>query len=61
MSPPPLHLVLSLTRSFRPVGPGYDKGKGERLREEVDRRYRCDFFKWSSDVRRETKNGSSAS
>ncbi|OJA15578.1 hypothetical protein AZE42_09003 [Rhizopogon vesiculosus] len=45
----------------RPVGPGYDKGKGERLREEVDHRYRCNFFKWSSDVRREAKDKSLAS
>ncbi|KAJ6606923.1 Endonuclease/exonuclease/phosphatase [Mycena sp. CBHHK59/15] len=37
----------------RPVGPGYDKGKAERLREEVDPTWRCDFFKWSSEVRLE--------
>ncbi|OSD05269.1 DNase I-like protein [Trametes coccinea BRFM310] len=37
----------------RPVGPGYDKGKGERLREEVDHQYRCNFFKWTSEVRKE--------
>ncbi|KAF8835949.1 DNase I-like protein [Paxillus ammoniavirescens] len=37
----------------RPVGPGYDKGKGERPREEVDHNYRCNFFKWSAEVRRE--------
>ncbi|KAI8985670.1 DNase I-like protein [Trametes punicea] len=37
----------------RPVGPGYDKGKGERLREEVDHRYRCNYFKWASEVRKE--------
>jgi AP endonuclease-2 len=37
----------------RPVGPGYDKGKGERLREEVDYKYRCNFFMWSANVRRE--------
>ncbi|KAJ7809105.1 Endonuclease/exonuclease/phosphatase [Mycena leptocephala] len=37
----------------RPVGPGYDKGKAERLREEVDPAWRCDFFKWSSEVRLE--------
>ncbi|KIK98130.1 hypothetical protein PAXRUDRAFT_824198 [Paxillus rubicundulus Ve08.2h10] len=37
----------------RPVGPGYDKGKGERPREEVDHKYRCNFFKWSAEVRRE--------
>lgn len=36
----------------RPVGPGYDKGKGERLREEVDHRYKCNYFKWASDVKR---------
>ncbi|KAI0642365.1 DNase I-like protein [Trametes meyenii] len=38
----------------RPVGPGYDKGKNERLRDEVDHRYRCNYFKWASDVRRDT-------
>ncbi|KAK6977709.1 DNA-lyase 2 [Favolaschia claudopus] len=37
----------------RPVGPGYDRGKAERLREEVDPTWRCDFFKWSSEVRLE--------
>lgn len=37
----------------RPVGPGYDKGRTERLREQVDPQWRCDFFKWSSDVRKE--------
>lgn len=37
---------------FRPVGPGYDKGKSERLREEVDHRYRCNYFKWTSDVKK---------
>jgi AP endonuclease 2 len=37
----------------RPVGPGYDKGRSERLREEVDHRYKCDFFKWASDAKRE--------
>jgi AP endonuclease-2 len=37
----------------RPVGPGYDKGRSERLREEVDPRYKCNFFMWSSDARRE--------
>ncbi|KAF8799986.1 DNase I-like protein [Phlegmacium glaucopus] len=37
----------------RPVGPGYDKGRSERLREQVDHQWRCDFFKWSSDVRKE--------
>ena len=37
----------------RPVGPGWDKGKTERLREEVDITYRCNFFKWSSDWRKQ--------
>ncbi|KAI0046514.1 DNase I-like protein [Auriscalpium vulgare] len=37
----------------RPVGPGYDKGRSERLREEVDPQYKCDFFKWASEVKRE--------
>lgn len=37
----------------RPVGPGYDRGKAERLREEVDHQYRCNFFKWSNEVKRE--------
>jgi len=36
----------------RPVGPGYDKGRSERLREEVDHRYKCNFFMWSKDARR---------
>ncbi|KAI0704927.1 Endonuclease/exonuclease/phosphatase [Cytidiella melzeri] len=44
-------------RSFfvcsRPVGPGYDKGKGERLREEVDHTYKCNYFKWASEVKRD--------
>ncbi|KAK7056384.1 Class II abasic (AP) endonuclease [Paramarasmius palmivorus] len=39
----------------RPVGPGYDMGRGERLREDVDPQYRCNFFKWASDVRREMR------
>ncbi|KZT64496.1 DNase I-like protein [Daedalea quercina L-15889] len=37
----------------RPVGPGYDKGKGERPREEVNHEYRCNFFKWASEVKKE--------
>ncbi|KAF8627308.1 hypothetical protein AX15_004439 [Amanita polypyramis BW_CC] len=44
----------------RPVGPGYDKGRAERPREEVDPQYRCSFFKWSSDVRREVRRLGSA-
>lgn len=39
----------------RAVGPGYDKGRTERLREEVDTRYRCNYFKWSSEIRRENQ------
>ncbi|KIK69432.1 hypothetical protein GYMLUDRAFT_237226 [Collybiopsis luxurians FD-317 M1] len=41
-------------RSFwvcsRPVGPGYDKGRSERPREEVDDRWKCNFFIWSSEL-----------
>ncbi|KAF9529515.1 Endonuclease/exonuclease/phosphatase [Crepidotus variabilis] len=37
----------------RPVGPGYDKGRSERPREQVDPQYHCSFFKWSSDARKE--------
>ena len=36
----------------RPVGPGYDKGRNERLREEVDHQYKCNFFMWTSDAMR---------
>ncbi|KAF9464928.1 Endonuclease/exonuclease/phosphatase [Collybia nuda] len=43
----------------RPVGPGYDKGRAERLREHVDPTWRCNFFKWSSDARREMRKGNS--
>ena len=39
--------------AHRPVGPGYDKGRAERRREDVDPQYKCDFFKWKSDVRKE--------
>ncbi|KAF7771099.1 hypothetical protein Agabi119p4_7073 [Agaricus bisporus var. burnettii] len=39
----------------RPVGPGYDKGRTERLREEVDPQYRCNFFKWSTDWWKQVK------
>ncbi|TFK64761.1 DNase I-like protein [Pluteus cervinus] len=37
----------------RPVGPGYDAGRSFRLREEVDHQWKCNFFKWSSEVRKE--------
>jgi AP endonuclease-2 len=37
----------------RPVGPGYDKGRHERLREEVDHQYKCNFFMWATDAKRE--------
>ena len=43
----------------RPVGPGYDAGRDKRLREEVDPQYRCNFFKWTSEVRREVARESS--
>jgi len=36
----------------RPVGPGYDKGRHERRREEVDHQYKCNFFMWASDAKR---------
>ncbi|KAL5537093.1 APN2 [Sanghuangporus sanghuang] len=41
----------------RPVGPGYDAGRDRRLREEVDSQYRCNFFKWSSEVKRDALRG----
>ena len=55
------HSVDDLTRFRinRPVGPGWDRGKGERLRDEVDHRYKCNYFKWASDVKRNNGNGSS--
>lgn len=36
-----------------PLGPGHDSGgqKTGRLRNEVDLRYKCDFFCWASAVR----------
>ena len=37
----------------RPVGPGYDRGRSERLREEIDHQWKCNFFKWSSEVKRQ--------
>lgn len=36
-----------------PLGSGYDAGRGKRLREEIDPQYKCDFFEWESDVKRE--------
>ena len=50
---PPIAFAHSTNVRGRPVGPGYDKGKGERLREEVNHEYRCNFFKWASDVKKE--------
>ncbi|GAA5922359.1 hypothetical protein JCM1841_003082 [Sporobolomyces salmonicolor] len=35
----------------RPVGPGYDKGKGQ-AKINVNPEYRCDFFEWETNVRR---------
>ncbi|KAJ2916071.1 hypothetical protein MD484_g4348, partial [Candolleomyces efflorescens] len=46
-----------VNKGKRPIGPGYDMGKSERPREQVDPQYRCDFFKWSSDVRKEMMGG----
>lgn len=37
----------------RPVGPGYDKGRAERLRQHVDPQFKCDFFMWASDARKD--------
>lgn len=37
----------------RPVGPGYDAGRDKRRREEVDSQYRCNFFKWSNEVKKD--------
>jgi AP endonuclease-2 len=34
----------------RPVGPGYDKGRHERPREQVDYQYKCSSFMWASDA-----------
>lgn len=50
-------LILKPYAFFRPVGPGYDAGRDHRLREEVDPRYRCNFFKWTSEVRKATTRG----
>lgn len=47
------YTIQALIRLCRPVGPGYDKGRVERDREDVDPRYKCNFFKWSSEVKRE--------
>jgi AP endonuclease 2 len=44
----------------RPVGPGYDKGRSERLREEVNHQYKCNFFMWSRDARREATHATGA-
>ncbi|KAG8884799.1 Class II abasic (AP) endonuclease [Tulasnella sp. 332] len=44
----------NINHVYRPVGPGYDKGRTQRLREEVNPQFRCDFFKWASDVRKES-------
>ena len=45
----------------RPVGPGYDKGRHERLREEVDHQYKCNFFMWASDAKRAAASAAAAS
>ena len=50
------HGVCMYTRilipTSRPVGPGWDKGKGERPRDEVNHACRCNFFKWAAEVKR---------
>ncbi|TIB74570.1 DNase I-like protein [Wallemia mellicola] len=37
----------------RNVGPGYDAGGSKRNRADVDSRYRCNFFVWSSHLERD--------
>ncbi|TIA87078.1 hypothetical protein E3P99_03400 [Wallemia hederae] len=37
----------------RNVGPGYDAGGAKRNRADVDSRYRCNFFVWSSQLERD--------
>ncbi|KAH9992710.1 Endonuclease/exonuclease/phosphatase [Russula compacta] len=44
----------------RPVGPGYDKGRSERLREEVNHQYKCNFFMWAKEAKREATHASAA-
>jgi AP endonuclease-2 len=44
----------------RPVGPGYDKGRNERRREEVDHQYKCNFFMWTSDAKRDAMRAAAA-
>ena len=44
----------------RPVGPGYDKGRSERRREEVDHQYKCNFFMWASDAKRDAMRTATA-
>jgi AP endonuclease-2 len=52
--------MLTSVFRCRPVGPGYDRGKAERLREEVNPQYKCNFFKWASDVRKESMRASTS-
>ena len=51
-------LTFLLICCIRPVGPGYDKGRTDRLREQVNPQFRCNFFKWSSEVRKQMRNES---
>ncbi|THV03966.1 DNase I-like protein [Dendrothele bispora CBS 962.96] len=37
----------------RPVGPGYDRGWNDRPREEVDPKWKCNFFMWGSDLKKQ--------
>lgn len=46
--------VLMVRFDCRPLGAGYDMGKAKRRREEVDMQYRCNFFKWASEVRKDS-------
>ncbi|KAH9004538.1 Endonuclease/exonuclease/phosphatase [Lactarius hatsudake] len=66
--PPPLCTVHGEpAKEHRVNKPGPNKGRTfylcarpgrERLREEVDHQYKCNFFKWASDVKREAMRSS---
>ncbi|KAH9990580.1 Endonuclease/exonuclease/phosphatase [Russula vinacea] len=65
--PPPLCTVhQEPAKEFRVNKPGPNKGKTfifgrhERLREEVDHQYKCNFFMWASDAKREVMRAAGA-
>jgi len=43
----------------RPVGPGYDMGKSKRERSEVNNEYRCNFFQWAHEARKNQRGSES--